>query len=128
VIAYARLSPTHKRTKRNAPEPEAWTQSTSVDSFSHLPTVSVIVPNFNHARFLPQRLDSILQHTFRDWRLIILDDTSASLKRRFGSHRVRLCSLRAPAARNFSPEQVRRKRNEIYAAVTAAHPTARFGN
>jgi glycosyltransferase involved in cell wall biosynthesis len=38
--------------------------------------VSVIVPNYNHARFLPQRLDSILAQTFRDFELIVLDDAS----------------------------------------------------
>lgn len=40
------------------------------------PTVSVIVPNYNYAAYLPQRLDSILGQTFRDFELIILDDAS----------------------------------------------------
>jgi glycosyltransferase involved in cell wall biosynthesis len=40
------------------------------------PKVSVIVPNYNHARFLPQRLESIVQQTFRDFELIVLDDCS----------------------------------------------------
>ena len=31
-----------------------------------LPSVSVIVPNYNHARFLPKRIDSILKQTFQD--------------------------------------------------------------
>ena len=38
--------------------------------------VSVIVPNYNHAPFLEQRLDSILNQTHRDYELIILDDCS----------------------------------------------------
>lgn len=41
------------------------------------PSVSIIVPNYNHARFLPQRLDSILTQTFADFELIILDDASS---------------------------------------------------
>ena len=41
-----------------------------------MPKVSVIVPNYNHARFLRQRLDSILNQTFQDFEVIILDDCS----------------------------------------------------
>jgi glycosyltransferase involved in cell wall biosynthesis len=40
------------------------------------PKVSVIVPNYNHARFLRQRIDSILAQTFDDFELILLDDDS----------------------------------------------------
>lgn len=38
--------------------------------------VSVVVPNYNHARFLSARLDSILAQTFSDFELIYLDDAS----------------------------------------------------
>ena len=38
--------------------------------------VSVIVPNYNHARFLRKRVDSILGQTFQDFELILLDDCS----------------------------------------------------
>src|SRR5579862_9471333 len=41
-----------------------------------MPRVSVIVPNYNHARFLPQRIESILNQTFQDFELILLDDCS----------------------------------------------------
>lgn len=41
-----------------------------------MPKVSVIVPNYNHARFLEQRIDSILQQTYQDFELILLDDAS----------------------------------------------------
>jgi len=40
------------------------------------PKVSVVVPNYNHARFLRQRLDSIVRQTFQDFELILLDDCS----------------------------------------------------
>ncbi|MFN7014544.1 MAG: glycosyltransferase family 2 protein, partial [Bacteroidia bacterium] len=39
--------------------------------------VSVIVPNYNHAAYLRQRLDSIFQQTFQDFEVILLDDRSA---------------------------------------------------
>ena len=38
--------------------------------------VSVITPNFNHAKYLHQRLESIFNQTFQDFEVIILDDCS----------------------------------------------------
>jgi glycosyltransferase involved in cell wall biosynthesis len=40
------------------------------------PKVSVIVPSYNHSRYLAERLDSILAQTFGDLELLILDDAS----------------------------------------------------
>jgi glycosyltransferase involved in cell wall biosynthesis len=40
------------------------------------PQVSVIIPNYEHGRFLKQRIDSVLDQTFDDFELIILDDCS----------------------------------------------------
>lgn len=39
--------------------------------------VSIIVPNYNHADFLSQRLQSIFQQRFTDFEVILLDDASA---------------------------------------------------
>ena len=38
--------------------------------------VSVVVPNYNHALYLRQRIDSILNQTFQDLEVILLDDAS----------------------------------------------------
>lgn len=46
-----------------------------------VPAVSVIVPNYNHARFLPRRIESILAQTFGDIEVIILDDASTDASR-----------------------------------------------
>lgn len=40
------------------------------------PKVSVIVPNYNHANYLKQRIDSIMNQTYQDFELILLDDCS----------------------------------------------------
>jgi glycosyltransferase involved in cell wall biosynthesis len=41
-----------------------------------IPKVSIIVPNYNHARYLPQRISSILNQTFTDFEVLLLDDCS----------------------------------------------------
>ena len=38
--------------------------------------LSIILPCFNHAKFLQERLDTILNQTYNDWELIIIDDKS----------------------------------------------------
>jgi len=50
-----------------------------MSSTTATPLVSVIVPNYNHARFLPERLASIRNQTFKDYELIVLDDASSDL-------------------------------------------------
>jgi glycosyltransferase involved in cell wall biosynthesis len=40
------------------------------------PKVSIIIPNYNHAPFLVQRLESIFNQTFQDFEVILLDDKS----------------------------------------------------
>jgi glycosyltransferase involved in cell wall biosynthesis len=39
--------------------------------------VSIILPSFNHELFLRDRLNSILNQTFKDWQIIIIDDKSS---------------------------------------------------
>ncbi|MEZ4580911.1 MAG: glycosyltransferase [Caldilineaceae bacterium] len=40
----------------------------------HAPFMSVIVPNYNGARFLPTVLDALRRQTFRDFEAIVIDD------------------------------------------------------
>lgn len=40
------------------------------------PKVSVIIPNYHHAQYLKERIESVLNQSFQDFELIILDDNS----------------------------------------------------
>lgn len=42
-----------------------------------MPLVSVIIPNYNHALFLPERLNTVVNQTFHDIEIILLDDFSS---------------------------------------------------
>ena len=61
-----RDSSTPAAVNRDAGRRTAWPQG--------MPRVSVIVPNYNHVRFLERRIASILAQTYGDFELLILDD------------------------------------------------------
>ncbi len=43
---------------------------------SNQPTLSVLMPNYNHAQFLPQSLGAILRQSYRPMEIIVIDDAS----------------------------------------------------
>jgi glycosyltransferase involved in cell wall biosynthesis len=45
------------------------------------PVVSVIIPNYNHSPYLTKRIESVLNQTFQDFEVIILDDCSTDSSR-----------------------------------------------
>lgn len=40
------------------------------------PKVSVIIPNYNHELYLDERIQSVLNQSYKDFEVIILDDVS----------------------------------------------------
>jgi glycosyltransferase involved in cell wall biosynthesis len=46
-----------------------------------MPQVSVVVPNYNHARYLRRRIDTVLEQGYQDIEVILLDDCSTDESR-----------------------------------------------
>jgi len=40
------------------------------------PEISIVIPAYNHARYVEQAIKSVLGQTFQDWELIVIDDGS----------------------------------------------------
>lgn len=56
-----------------------------------MPTVSIIIPNYNYERFLDARLGSIINQSYHDYEIIFLDDASTDnsielVKKHFGKY------------------------------------------
>ena len=66
------------RGKKSARAVSLWTVAAQ-ENFS--PFVSVVVPNFNHAPFLRQRLETIYAQTYKNFEVILLDDASTDNSR-----------------------------------------------
>ncbi len=41
-----------------------------------MPTVDIITPAYNAAKFLPAAIESVIAQTFEDWRILLIDDGS----------------------------------------------------
>lgn len=48
---------------------------------ANLPLISVIVPNYNHEKYLKHRLDSIFNQTYQNFEVVLLDDCSTDKSR-----------------------------------------------
>ena len=60
-----------------------------------IPKVSIVIPNYNHARYLVRRIETVLQQTFQDFEVILLDDCSTDGSRSIlssyaNNHKVRI--------------------------------------
>ena len=75
-----------------------WPYEAAVENYN--PLVSVIVPNYNHAPYLRERLDSVYGQTYEHTEILLLDDGSQDNS----------CEILEEYARNY-PEKTRLFRN-----------------
>lgn len=72
-----------------------------------MPLVSVIIPNYNYAQFLPERIYSVLNQTFRDFEVILLDDcstdNSASVLKQYAQQDKRISNVVINTTNSGSP-------------------------
>jgi glycosyltransferase involved in cell wall biosynthesis len=56
------------------------------------PLVSVVIPTYNHARYLGRALQSVLDQTYKNWEAIVIDnhstDNTAELIASFADQRI----------------------------------------
>lgn len=59
-----------------------------------MPAVSILVPSYNHARFISQCIESVQAQTFEDWEMIVVDDVSTDatveIARSFSDPRIKV--------------------------------------
>ena len=87
----------NKKRRRESLQPVTPTVATVADK---IPLVSVVIPMFNAAKFIPQTLESLLYQTMTDFEVVIVDDCSTdnsievveSFAERFGG-RLKLVKL-----------------------------------
>lgn len=96
----------------------------SVDSLRKSPTVTVVIPAYNSARYVVQALDSVKAQTFTDYEVIVVNDGSndrEELERILNSHPLSVIYISqenkgVSAARNAA---IRVGRGEFYAQLDA---------
>ena len=105
-------------------------QITTNQNDSRMPRISVIMPVYNAAPYLPAAVQSVFDQTLQEWELIIVDDGSTdeslNIATAVRDPRVRLLRLGsnqgAAAAKNFGIEQVRSKFVAFLDADDVANP------
>ncbi|MDQ7780834.1 MAG: glycosyltransferase family 2 protein [Planctomycetota bacterium] len=84
------------------------------------PRVSIVIPTYNHERFLGQCLESVLSQTYGDWEAVVIDDAStdgtARIAESFARRDPRITFLRH--AENRGILGLARTYNEGLAATT----------
>src|SRR5688572_23427105 len=67
--AQRRVSQRRARGVRQCRKAPAISQSKSMDEQANSPYISVIIPCYNHGRYLPEAVKSVVAQTIGDWEL-----------------------------------------------------------
>lgn len=96
--------------------PQEKTQAREFPGTQAVPAVSIIIPAYNTAAFIPEALDSVLAQTFKDYEIIVINDGSPDtqeLERALEPYRSRINYLKleenlgSSAARNAGLRRAR---------------------
>jgi len=64
----------------------------------HIPSVSIVIPTYNHAHFLQKCLQSVIEQTYSDWEAIIVnnfsEDDTVEVVNSFQDPRIQLINFR----------------------------------
>ena len=75
-----------------------------IERETNTPKVSVLLPNLNNRRFLKERIQTVLDQTFTDWELVIVDsysdDGAWELIQEFATKEPRMQISQAPRCDN----------------------------
>lgn len=67
-----------------------------------MPTISVVIPSFNHEKYISEAIQSVLDQTYQDFEIVITDDgssdNSVKLIKEFTDSRIKLFVFRRTRA------------------------------
>jgi len=89
-----------------------------------MPRVSVIIPSFNHEKYIVETIRSVLDQTFQDFEIIIVDDASTdntvSEIKKFNDKRIKLSILEKNHGASYAANKCIRKSRGEYIALLSS--------
>lgn len=113
------------RLRAGSHDPAAPIEPMTLASLPDRPLVSVLIANFNYARFLPAALDGLIAQTYANWEAVVCDDgstdDSAAIVRRYAERdaRVRLVQKSNGGQTSTVNECYRHLRGEVICLLDA---------
>lgn len=77
-----------------------------------MPKVSVIIPTYNCAKYLPEAIESVLNQTYKDYEIIIVDDGSTDNTKEVVQHYIDAPTRQRANARQLSATFI--KKTKVY--------------
>ena len=86
-----------------------------------MPKVSVILTSFNHEKYLKESIDSVLNQTFKDFELFIIDDGSSDnswdIIKSYNDKRIIKIKHEKNLGQNLTMELIKQFKGEYFAVA-----------